>query len=89
MSHCCALHATLAKVRNGQNLLKQNDTDGRPKQLINFIFFRIVEFTMVLPDPTSYRNIVNAQHTPKVSMKSVFDYLLANDKVFEEKYRYL
>jgi len=44
---------------------------------------------MVLPDPTSYRDIVNAQHTPKVSMKSVVDYLYANDKVFEEKYQHL
>ena len=49
----------------------------------------IAEFSMTLPNATSYRDIFNPQHISKVTMKSINDYLLSNDKTFDYKYRKL
>jgi uncharacterized Zn finger protein len=44
---------------------------------------------MTLPDPTSYRDVISRLHVPNVTLKSINDYLHANQKTFDDKYKKL
>jgi hypothetical protein len=49
----------------------------------------ISEFTITLPDPTSYRDVINPHHLPKVTMQNITTYLQGNNKMYDDKYKKL
>jgi len=55
----------------------------------NILCAEISEFTMALPDPTSYCDITNPHQLPNVTMQNITNYLQGNDKMFDDNYKKL